>query len=1031
MSIIRYSVKNPVIVNLITVAVLIIGIISMIELPRELMPRISFNWIFIIVPYPGVGADEVEKLIVVPIEDAVQDVDDISLISSDASEGSAFVMLQFKDINDATFRDRFSEVETEINGLDLPEGALDPIVDDFSTDHFMPVISVSITGDIPERELQRMAEEMRDNMIDIKGVAQVALSGVREREIWIEVDQRKLYQHRLSLTRIAAAISGRNLNLPAGNINIGRETYLIRTVGEVESPEEFRKIVVRWDPSGNHLYLGEIASINDRWERESTRSRFDGKPSATLSISKKANANSLDVIRDVKAVAEKYRSKLPADARIIFTNDNSIYIHDILSKLQTNAQLGFLLVIVILYLFLGLRNALVAAVGIPVAFMTTFAFMNYTGQTFNGNALFGLILILGVVVDDAIIVVENCFRHRQRGLSRKEAAVAGATEVFAPVITATLTTVAAFLPLILMTGIMGKFMRIIPIVVCLTLAASMVEVFLIAPSHFAEWGGLHKSGRNGWFKRIKRVYTRALTWTIRRRYLVGPVLALIMIVMVIALGLGIVPIDFFKSEEFSLFYVWVTMPPGTRLDDTDRVIGRIEQAAAELHEGEVHTVIANTGILQREDDWIVGEHVGQVIVDLVEKELRQRSMDDIIDEMRERVSRIEGPVDVRLQKVSHGPPIGKPVAVKVKGKYLEVLEQVAAEVKAVLTTIPGVFDIGDDNLTGKKEIKLIIDEHRASLYGLSVAAIAGEVRMAVDGMEVTVLRDGDEEVDVRLKMAGFDEAGIEALRGLMIATPTGAIVRLDNICDFETDRSRFRIRRYKQERSITVSANVDRRKTTPVEVNRELMKRFRDISVKYPGYSLDFSGEMEEFQESFKELLKLFMFGVILIFTILRAQFKSVRQSLIILLTIPFGFIGSMLGLFIIRAPFSFVTMYGMIALAGIAVNDAIVMISFINNARKRGDSRWRSIIESGRVRLRPVILTSVTTILGLIPMAVGLGGKSEQWGPLAYTIIFGLTASTTLTLIVIPTVFSIVVDDWFGFVPLLRRRRLRKARIS
>lgn len=1029
MSIIRYSVKNPVIVNILTVAILVLGTISLIELPRELMPKVSFNWVFIIVPYPGVGADEIEKLLVVPIEDAIHDIDDVKTISSESSEGSAFVMVMFSDISDATFKERLREVESEVDNVDIPDGALDPIVEGFDTDNFIPVISLSITGDIPEKDLRRLTEDLRDDLIDIKGISQVALSGVREREIWIEVDSRKLYQHRLSLTQVAGAITGRNLNIPAGSMTIGREAYLLRTVGEVDSPEDFRKIIVRWSPNGNHLYLGEIAAVTDRFKKESTRSRLDGKPAATLSISKKADANSLDVIREVKSMAENYRGRLPAEARIVFTNDNSIYIKDVLNRLQVNAQLGFLLVLIILYVFMGLRNAMVAAIGIPIAFMATFIFMNFTGRSFNGSSLFGLILILGVVVDDAIIVVENCFRHRQRGLSRKEAAVVGTTEVLAPVISATMTTVAAFLPLILMTGIMGKFMRIIPIVVCLTLAASMIEVFLIAPSHFAEWGGRHVLGGDAWFNRIKRIYSRALMWIIRRRFLVGPALVIIIILEVLVVALGLVPFELFRSDEFSQFHITVRMAPGTRLEDTDRVIRRIEREARSLREGEVHTIIGNAGILQDESDWIFSDHVGQVIVDLVEPDFRDRSIDDIVADMRERISTIEGPVNMRIRDIGHGPPIGKPVEVKVKGKYLDELGEVADEVKAVLGTITGVYDIGDDNYPGKNEICLRIDEPRASIYGLSVAAIAGEVRMAVEGQEVTIFRDGDEEVDVRLKMAGQDEAGLENLRSMMIATVTGVMVRLDNICDFETSQTRFRTRRYQRERAITVSANVDKRVTTAIKVNQELIRRFRDISVSHPGYSLDFSGEMQEFKESFQELSKLFMFGVILIFTILSAQFKSVRQSLIILLTIPFAFIGSMFGLFIIQTPFSIVTMYGMVALAGIAVNDAIVMISFINNARKRGEGKWRSIIESGRVRLRPVILTSVTTILGLVPMAIGLGGKSESWGPLANTIIFGLMASTTLTLLVIPTVFSIIVDDWFGFIPLRRLIRARRGK--
>lgn len=1026
MSIIKYSVNNPLIVNLLMAAIMIVGTISLIEMPRELQPKVSFNWAFIIVPFPGVGAEEVEKLVTIPIEDEVADIDDIRTISTESNEGGMFMMAQFRDISDATFKERMREIESKVNRIELPEGTLDPIFNEFDSDDFVPVISLSIVGDISERELHNLAKAMEEDLLDVKGVGQVALSGTREREIWIEVNQQKLFQHRLSLTQIAQAVGGRNINLPAGDMEIGKERYLVRSIGEVDSPEQFSEIVVRWSPDGNHLYLGEIATVSDRWKDEASRSRFDGKPAATLSISKRGNANSIEVIKLVKEVAENYRSHLPLGTKIVFTNDNSMWILDILGKLVSNARLGLILVVIILFMFLGFRNAMVAAIGIPVSFLATFAMMAWSDQTFNGSSLFGLILVLGVVVDDAIIVVENCFRKYQEGMARKDAAIAGASEVMAPVISATLTTVAAFMPLILMSGIMGKFMRVVPIVVCLTLVASLVEVFFIAPSHFAEWGGRSTFGGKKWFSRIRKIYTRMLIWTLRKRYAVVPVVLVLAILMGALIPL--VGVELYRGDEWSQFWVWVTMPVGTRLEETDQIIKRVEKIASELPHEELHTVIGNSGILQMEIDWILGDHVGQVIVDLVEKEFRSRSMDEIMAEVREKVGDIEGILTVQVQKMSGGPPVGKPVEVKVKGKYLDELAEVRDLVKQELASMPGVFDVADDFYTGKQEIQIVIDEARASQHGLSVAMIASEVRTAVHGYEATVFRDGDEEIDVRVRLAGIDKGGMDALRSFSIVTPTGALVRLDNICSFKVKPTLFRIRRFERERAITVTANIDKEVTTPIAVNQELAKRYASIEARYPGYKLDFRGEMQEFEEAFSELGKLFLFGVLLIFTILGAQFKSLRQALIILLTIPFAFIGSMLGLLVTQSPFSLMTMYGMVALAGIAVNDAIVMVTFINNARKMGEGKWRSIIEAGRLRLRPIILTSVTTILGLMPMAIGLGGKSETWGPLANTIVWGLAVATLLTLLVVPTVYSIVVDEWFGWMIIKRWRAKRIA---
>lgn len=753
---------------------------------------------------------------------------------------------------------------------------------------------------------------------------------------------------------------------------------------------------------------------------------MDGKSAATLSIARKGNANSLDIIDQVKVAAEDYRKQLPAGSKLVFTNDTGIWMKDMLGKLQTNAFLGFILVMLILYIFMGFRNALVAAIGIPIAFWTTFFFMSKSGQTFNSSALFGLMLVLGVVVDDAIIVVENCFRHRHLGKSASKAAVDGATEVFAPVISATLTTVAAFLPLMLMTGIMGKFLRVVPIVVSLTLAASMIEVFLIAPSHFTEWAGGHAKHTQRWFRRLRRIYTHALVRLIRKRYMVGPVIVLLAVLL--GMLIPLVGSELYRGDEWSQFFVWVTMPAGTSLEETDRIIKRIEQYTSELPEGEVHTIIGNAGLKQVEEDWVYADNVGQVIVDLVEKEFRNRTTEEIIGDLRERVSTIEGPVNIRLKKASGGPPIPKPVEIKVKGKYLDELQEVTDAVKSELHQLPGVFEINDDFQIGKKEIKIIVDEGRAAVHGLTAAMVAMEVRSAIAGVEATIFRDGDEEVDVLVKLEGGDDLGYEGIRGMMIMTPTGAMVRLDNICKLEEGQSFFKIKRFEKERAITVSANIDKSITNAMKVNGLIKEKFEDIALRYPGYRLDFRGEFKEFEDSFKNLGKLFIFGIILIFVILGAQFKSVKQSLIILMTVPFAFIGSMIGLLVTGNPFSLMTMYGMVALAGIAVNDAIVMVSFINNKRRNGAGKWSSIIEAGRIRLRPIILTSVTTILGLMPMAIGLGGKSETWGPLATTIVWGLAVATLLTLFAIPTLYSIAVDDSFGLRLITARMRKPKA---
>jgi multidrug efflux pump subunit AcrB len=558
---------------------------------------------------------------------------------------------------------------------------------------------------------------------------------------------------------------------------------------------------------------------------------------------------------------------------------------------------------------------------------------------------------------------------------------------------------------------MGKFMKIIPIVVCLVLLASVIEAFFILPSHIADWGKVRRSEGRGHrlFLRLRGWYTRNLLRVLRRRYWV-----LIGVSLLAIAGAGLIPlvgVDMFADEEISQFSVRVWMPVGTRLAETDRVISKIEQLALALPKEEVASVVANVGILQLEDDTVVNTHVAELMVDLVEPEYRKRISDEIIAELREKIKSISGISKLELSKVAHGPPTGKAVEVKVKGKYLDELQEVAELVKAELRKMEGVTDVNDDFELGKKEIRIHVDKDKAALLGLDVFQIAGTVRTAFEGTKATVFRDGDEEVDVVVKFRGDEREKLSDVEQMRIASRSGALIPFRSVAKVSIERGYSEIKRFEGDRAITVSADIDKAVTSMVEVNRKLVERFKDIEERYPGYRLDFRGEMQEFKEAFSSLGRLFVVGVLLIYLILGTQFKSWVQPLIIMFTVPFAFIGAMVGLLIGRDPFSITTLFGMVALAGVVVNDSIVLIDFINKARERGMEKWKAIISGGRLRLRPIILTSVTTIFGLLPMAIGLGGKSETWAPLANTIAWGLAAATFLTLFVIPCLYAIVDD--------------------
>ena len=467
----------------------------------------------------------------------------------------------------------------------------------------------------------------------------------------------------------------------------------------------------------------------------------------------------------------------------------------------------------------------------------------------------------------------------------------------------------------------------------------------------------------------------------------------------------------YGSDDLGFFYVRLWMSPGTKLAETDRVLKQIERVALTLPEEELESVIANAGIVEEEDGVTVNSNVGQLLIDLTEATDRDRTVFEILSDLRLRCQAIAGYERIKFTNIDSGPPTGKAVEVKVKGKHLDQLEAISAELQAELGRVPGVYDIGDDFLPGKEELRVRLNEDRARLHGLSVMQVAGTVRTAFHGAVATVYRDGDEEIDVVVKFQNASEMSVEQIEAMKLATPMGTRIPLREVARLELTRGYSNIHRFEGERAITVSAEVDESINKPIAVNRIIEDKFRDISKRYPGYRLDFRGQFAEFKEAFSSLGRLFVLGVFIMYILLGAQFKSFTQPLIILFTVPFAFIGAMLGLLMNGTPFGIVTLFGMVALAGIVVNDSIVLVDFINMRRRAGARKWRAIMEGGRLRLRPILLTTVTTIAGLLPMAIGLGGQSAMWMPLANTIIWGLAMATLLTLFIIPALYAIVDD--------------------
>lgn|GEM_PF-66874 len=1157
----RASIRNPVVVHMLIAALLLVGTYSLIKLPRELMSEISFNWVFVRIDLPNAAPQEIEQMISQPVEEALEKVDGVSSISVRAKEGYSFFSVKFEQLSDQEFNRAFTDLKDELEGVALPEDSKDPFVLNFSSQDFVPMVSLVVYGDLPAEEMFDVAERIEDEVSSLPGISKIEVGGVRERRVRVDVDPDALAAYGLRLDGLSAALSAGNLNIPGGTVAVGPSEYILRTVGQFRSIDDIAQVVVGVGPGGGLVQLGDVADVRDTRADPTVLSRFEGQQAVSLAISKKAGGNNLQLVAAIDEIARVWDERLGDRATVSLTGDTSIQIGNMLGDLQTNALFGMALVILVLWIFLGLRNALITALGIPLAFLATFIFMLISGESLNGNSLFGLVLVLGIIVDDAIVLVENTARHRGMGKERFEAVVDGVAEVSVPVIAAIATTIAAFLPLMLMPGLMGKFLRIIPVVVCLALVASLVEALVSMPCHVYEWGEQDPKKlerRAAWFDRFVDPYARLLRRLVNRRLprfgeasfgarsalrvagwgLFGlPVFAVgaafgagiayrvagadgapkgalagllataatvlllsaiarrdligryglqianlgglsftaVLAVAAVPLGLaavfgprgalvgglvlgavalvgglallfrgspgralrrlweamahlrwtlfaavylGMVPLagiiaasvdlDLFGGDEIPQFFVRVRMPEGTALQQTDAIIREMERVTrAQIPPGDLKTITANTGLLQTDDEWFIKPSVGQLIVDLPLRKERTQELGAIMADLRDVLRRVPGPASLEIKPTNSGPPAGADVELKVQGPDLDRLVELSEAVRAEMLRVPGVEDVRSDWVLGKTELRVAVNPQQAALLGVDERSVGLALRQAFEGTEATRYQDADEDVPVIVRYADRFRQDLSWIERTLVPTGDGGTVAFGDVATVTSTAGIDAIRRYKGQRTISLSGTVDKAQTTSVSATQAVQARLADFSERFPGYRIDYSGEFEEFQKSLEALLYLGVFGLLCVFMILGAQFRSFLQPLIIIgFTFPGALLGSAIALLVTGTPLSMLTMYGVVALLGIVVNDSLVFISFINDERDRGTPVAEAIVAAGKVRLRPIVLTTVTTVFGLGPMALGLGGKSEAWGPLATTIVFGLLVATATTLLIIPPVY-------------------------
>ena len=1018
MHILKFSIEQPILVNLSMFLIIVAGIMAFRNISKEEFPEIALNGVSIVTAYPGVSPEEIEELITKPIEEEISDIEDIDNISSFSSEGRSLVTVEFTLEADDIYR-KLQEVQSEIEKIkDLPKDAEDSEIAE--TKHMFHLITVGLVSGGTEHQMKEILDDMVYAFKKVYGVGEVEIMGDREREIWVEVNPIRLEGYGLALGDVIRALKAKNLNLPGGTMKLNHDEIIVRTVGKIGSVQEIEDIVIRKSTTGGHVYIRDVARVSDTFEEPSLISHLNGKKSFNITVRKSEVGNIVDIVKDVKKVAKRFEHRLPAGAEIVFANDNSVFLEKRLNLLYSNGIFGLILVLTSLFIFIGARAAVITALGIPVAFFASLILMLVFGITINSLSLFGLIIVLGMIVDDAIIVAENVYRYIEKGLPIREAALIGSQEVLWPVTASVATTIAAFMPMLMMAGPLGTFMAILPKVVTFALAASLWEAFFILPSHLAEFSRpvsqkTMRGAESPWFLTLQSLYSSLLTKLINRRY--RSILSIAGFgIVVLVLAVGTLDVVLFPNQEFETFLLKAELDPSTKIEQTEEVCSIPEKLLLDLPLEENLSVEANIGMKTanlglKEGGYEYGSSFAQIKSRLNDHQGRKRTGEEILTYLRKTIAAMKNGHLFRIDKEMAGPPVGKAVAVRILGDDFKILELLSLKVMEELGKIKGVVDIEDNFRPGKGELQVIVDEDKAALYNLDVESVANTVMYAYMGGVATTFRDHNDEADIVVKFNEQTRNNIQEILNIKIPNSDGAMIPLKNVATTELTSSYGKIRRYDEKRVITVTANIEPGVNTSRTVNTEIKKIMGPYIQEYPDYIMKFGGEYEDTEKSMTSLLQAFGLAIFLIYIIITCTFKSFIQPFMLMFTIPLAVIGVFVGLIVMRTPIGMMSFMGIIALAGIVVNDSIVLIDFINQRVAEGGERIAAIVDAAKTRLRPIMLTSITTILGLMPLALGIFGKEKMLTPMAISIVWGLSFSSILTLLIIPCLYAIVDD--------------------
>ncbi len=1075
------AIDNRISIVILAIIILCVGTYSYNTLPREDSPDITIPYVFVSTTYKGVASSDIETSITIPIEKKLKGLEKVKQISSVSAEGESTINIEFlpgTDIDDVLqkVKDKVDEAKRDLP-TDLED---DPSVFEVNLSE-MPIVVYSLSGNSGISSLKDIADDLEEDIESIPGVLEVDVTGANEREIIIEVDPDKLAFYRIPITVFSSVVPNENSNTSGGSISLGDGRYQLRIPGEFSSPDEIFNIVVA-TIEGESIYLKDVAKIIDGFKDEESRSRLNGIRAVNVSVKKRSGENIIRICEEVDRLIEKRQTSWPKGTMITKLMDKAKGTRLMVSDLENNILSGLLLVVVVLLFALGFRNALLVGLAIPFSMLLSFSVLQLLGITLNMVVLFSLSLALGMLVDNAIVIVENIYRYLEQGVPKIEAAKKASSEVAYPVIGSTLTTLAAFFPMLYWPGIMGEFMSYLPLTLIVTLTSSLFVALVINPALSAIFIKLKDptsiparsvSAEDIESQGEKPIeiegpilikYASLLKYALSNRFKIVFFSCLLLVVLMQfwMLMIGIEkPVEFFPSIDPTNIYVNIDPPQGADLDYIDNITKQVEIAVTNVLDKDTDNISFDEKYRQsykmQTHEKLNGEtfqapsdinnieyiyatsvkkfgsklmsrtsanHLGIQFVDY-EKRKSPTAVDLI--EIRNRIKDIPGAV-ITVMEEEEGPPTGDPINIEVSGPDFMVIGKISKEIQTKISSIPFIEDIRDDFTDSIPSIKITIDRQKAALFDLSTGTIGFALKTAYNGYTVSTYRDGGEDYDITVKLSEDNRKVTDILHSLMLPNKNGELIPLTTLASISYSGSMGDINRINHERVVTIKASVDETKMPGAVLRAQAEEFLKGYSLP-SGYRIKFTGEGEEQEKAQQFLSKAFIIAIFLIFLILVTLFNSVTQPLIIMTSVILSLGGVFLGLAVMQYPFGIIMSgVGVISLAGVVVNNAIVLIDYINKLKARGMEVNDAIISAGATRLRPVILTAITTILGLVPMVTGVSinfremslslvsETSQYWKSMSIVVIFGLLIATFLTLVVVPTLYSILTSfsDFF-----------------